>query len=90
LLQHTTDLTNTETYLTKLSQEIEEIAQHIRAYQSKEFTPNKPNFSNEQLLTLLGQKIAGHEIQKAYEPDNQKEINPIEKTWDKGFPYLGV
>jgi hypothetical protein len=36
LLQHTTDLDNAETYLTKLSQEIEEIAQHIRAYQAKE------------------------------------------------------
>jgi hypothetical protein len=36
LLSHTQDLTNTETYLTKLAGEIEEIAQHVRAYQSKE------------------------------------------------------
>jgi hypothetical protein len=36
LLSDTTDLTNTETYLTKISQEIEEIAQHIKAYQSKD------------------------------------------------------
>ena len=36
LLQHTTDLTNYDHYLTKLQSEIEEIAQHIRAYQSKQ------------------------------------------------------
>ena len=36
LLPHTTDLTNYDHYLTKISSEIEEIAQHIRAYQSKE------------------------------------------------------
>jgi hypothetical protein len=92
LLQHTADLDNAETYLTKLSQEIEEIAQHIRAYeavsrrhandlnssisdlpkvntdyQSKEFIPNEPKLSNEvitsqQLLKLLGKKIATGEI----------------------------
>jgi len=36
LLPHTTDLTNYDQYLTKLQSEIEEIAQNIRAYQSKE------------------------------------------------------
>ena len=36
LLQHTTDLTNYDHYLTKISSEIEEVAQNIRAYQSKE------------------------------------------------------
>ena len=36
LLQHTTDLTNYDHYLTKISSEIEEVAQHIRAYQSKD------------------------------------------------------
>jgi hypothetical protein len=36
LLQHATDLDNAEAYLTKIQAEIEEIAQHIRAYQSKE------------------------------------------------------
>ena len=36
LLPHTTDLTNYDHYLTKIQKEIEEIAQHIRAYQSKE------------------------------------------------------
>jgi uncharacterized protein YukE len=36
LLQHTTDLTNYDHYLTKLQSEIEEIAQHVRAYQAKE------------------------------------------------------
>jgi hypothetical protein len=36
LLPHTADLTNYDHYLTKISSEIEEIAQHIRAYQSKD------------------------------------------------------
>jgi hypothetical protein len=36
LLQHAIDLDNAEAYLTKIQAEIEEIAQHIRAYQSKE------------------------------------------------------
>ena len=36
LLLHTTDLTNYDHYLTKISSEIEEISQHVIAYQSKE------------------------------------------------------
>ena len=36
LLQHTSNLVYPEEYLTKLQSEIEEIAQHVRAYQSKE------------------------------------------------------
>jgi len=35
LLSHTTELKDFDHYLTKISQEIEEVAQHIRAYQSK-------------------------------------------------------
>ena len=36
LLPHTTDLTNYDHYLTKLQSEIEEVAQQVRAYQSKD------------------------------------------------------
>jgi hypothetical protein len=35
-LLDTADLTNAEAYLTKLAGEIEETAQHIRAYMAKE------------------------------------------------------
>jgi hypothetical protein len=65
LLSHTKDLTNTEAYLTKLAGEIEEIAQHIRAYQSKDsFTepPKPPHLTNEQLLKLLRERIASEKI----------------------------
>jgi hypothetical protein len=52
LLQHTVDLDNTEAYLTKLSGEIEEIAQHIRAYQSRETTTTAEVTQKDQIKVL--------------------------------------
>jgi hypothetical protein len=57
------------------------------------------DYTNEQLLTLLGKRLAeqihqdygDEEMKKAYYQDNDEENdNFIKKTWDQGFPYLGI
>ena len=69
LLPDTAHLTQPEKYLAKLAGEIEEIAQHIRAYEaisrSKEYFLAKsphPSLTNEELLRMLGQRLTTGEI----------------------------
>ena len=69
LLPDTAHLTHPEEYLVKISSEIEEIAQHIRAYEaisrSKEYFLAKspyPSLTNEELLRILGQRLTTGEI----------------------------
>jgi hypothetical protein len=51
--------------------------------------------TSKQLLIMLGERLAEQngdkdEIKKAYYKDDERDDNLIKKTWDKGFPYLGV
>lgn len=51
--------------------------------------------TNEQLLTLLGERIAeqngDEEVKRAYyKNDDEIDDNFFKGTWDRGFPYLGI